>query len=84
MPQVYMASGSMAIGARRVGLLPSAPRLCSWITECLSIVSVMDQSVGRGTDGGSKGIRSVSREGGLDGDSLGEGRGGMGTTWGIR
>ena len=45
MPQVYMASGSMAIGARKVGLLPSAPRLCSWITECLSIVSVMDQSV---------------------------------------
>ena len=46
-----------------MGLLPSAPRLCSYITECLSIVSVMDQSVGRGTDGGSRGIQSVSREG---------------------
>ena len=46
-----------------MGLLPSAPRLCSYITECLSIVSDSDQSADKGTDERSKGIQSVSREG---------------------
>jgi hypothetical protein len=47
-------------------------------------VSALGRSVDRGTDEKSKGIQSVSREGGLNGDFLGEGRGGIGTTWGIR